>query len=423
MYFCGANLTYLGGNTLETSVKNISISNFDYHLPDDRIAKHPLDKRDASKLLIYKDNMITESVFSTITDLLAPGDLLIFNNTKVVQARLFFKKSTGATIEIFILDPEKPKDYQQAFTCTTEVTWKCIVGNIKRWKSDILEAYNEPHGLTLAAHLVERTSDGAIVRFSWNNPEYSFAQIIEIFGEIPIPPYLNREPEKEDRLRYQTVYAQPEGSVAAPTAGLHFTTDVIARLKEKQVNIGELTLHVGAGTFKPVKTETIENHDMHTEHIYVSRMLIQQLLDNNGKCVAVGTTSVRTLESLYWLAVKLINSKEGEFTPRVEQWDPYSISCDIEPKMALKALLNHLDANGLDYLSAATRIIIVPGYQFRFVDNMVTNFHQPKSTLLLLISAFVGDNWNTIYSYALQNGFRFLSYGDSSFLERRRNLK
>ncbi|MBN1988646.1 MAG: S-adenosylmethionine:tRNA ribosyltransferase-isomerase [Bacteroidales bacterium] len=408
---------------MKTSVKNISISDFDYPLPDERIAKHPLAQRDASKLLIYKDSTIREAVFSSITELISPGDLLVFNNTKVVQARLFFAKSTGATIEIFILDPEKPKDYQVAFTSTSEVTWKCIVGNIKRWKSEDLQAYNAQCNLTLTAHLVERTPDGAYVKFSWDNQSYTFAQIIELFGEVPIPPYLNREPERDDRLRYQTVYARPEGSVAAPTAGLHFTSNVITRLQAKGVTIGELTLHVGAGTFKPVKTETIADHDMHTEHIYVSKKLLEQLIAAQGKCVAVGTTSVRTLESLYWLAAKLLSNAEGVFEPFVEQWDPYTLNVSIEPQEALLALLSYLEANGLEFLSASTRIIIVPGYQFKFVGKIVTNFHQPKSTLLLLVSAFIGDDWKTIYDYALWNGFRFLSYGDSSFLEKCNALK
>jgi S-adenosylmethionine:tRNA ribosyltransferase-isomerase len=342
--------------------------------------------------------------------------LLIFNNTKVVQARLLFTKSTGASIEIFLLNPVMPNDYQLAFGTTSETHWNCIVGNIKRWKGEILELPLNSLGISLKAEMVSRTEDGALIKFNWDKLEISFAQVIELCGQVPIPPYLNREPEEEDKARYQTVYAKPEGSVAAPTAGLHFTNEVLSSLKSKRINFAEVTLHVGAGTFKPVKSETIGDHEMHTERIYITKSLINNILKTRGRIVVVGTTSMRTLESLYWLGVKLLENKEPFINPIVNQWDGYTLNAEYSIESSLNALLMHIDKTGSDYISASTRMIIVPGYKFRVVDVLITNFHQPRSTLLLLVAAFIGNDWTEVYNYALENNFRFLSYGDSSIL-------
>lgn len=401
---------------LEANYKNINISQFDYPLTNERIAKHPLAQRDLSKLLVYNDKSISKSTFSSVSDYINSDDLLIFNNTKVVQARLLFKKSTGSTIEIFLLNPILPNEYQLAFGATSETHWNCIVGNIKRWKGEILELPIPSIGISLRAEMIDRTDDGALIKFTWDQSEINFAQIIEICGQVPIPPYLNREPEEEDKSRYQTVYAKPEGSVAAPTAGLHFTNKILNSLKNKNINFAEVTLHVGAGTFKPVKSETIGEHEMHTERFYVTKSLINNILKTKGKIVVVGTTSMRTLESLYWLGVKVLESKEPFINPIVNQWDGYTLKAVYSTEDSLNALLKHLDETGNDYISASTRMIIVPGYNFKIVDVLITNFHQPRSTLLLLVAAFIGTDWTEVYKYALENNFRFLSYGDSSIL-------
>jgi S-adenosylmethionine:tRNA ribosyltransferase-isomerase len=395
--------------------KSINVAEFDYPLNDERIAKHPISKRGNSKLLVYKEKDVYRSSFSSIENYLDSGDLLVFNNTKVVQARLKFTKSTGATIEIFLLNPVNPSEYNVSFSSQGQVQWNCIVGNIKRWKNEMLN-FAIPHtNIVLKATMIERTSDGALVKFAWNQ-DVAFAQIIELCGEVPIPPYLNRAPIADDITNYQTVYAKPEGSVAAPTAGLHFTTDILKKLRKSKINIGEITLHVGAGTFRPVKSDEIGGHEMHQERIYVSKELIEKLLNSNGRKIAVGTTSMRTLESLYWLGVKLLENNQLKDNFKLNQWDCYHLNSHYKVNESLQALLQYINRNGLKSISAITQLIIVPGYRFRIVDVLITNFHQPRSTLLLLVAAFIGDDWKRVYDYALKNDFRFLSYGDSSIL-------
>jgi S-adenosylmethionine:tRNA ribosyltransferase-isomerase len=396
--------------------KSITITEFDYPLPESRIAIRPLPQRDDSKILVYKDKCITSSTFPSIVGHLLAGDLMVYNNTRVVQARIRFKKPTGASIEIFILEPEIPSDYQQAFASTIQTVWYCMVGNVKRWKGEILSLPLSGYDSTLEAKLVERRGEGALVHFSWSNAELSFARVIELCGEMPIPPYLNRPTEDEDRTRYQTVYAKPEGSVAAPTAGLHFTPEIFNRLDNKGVHRAEVTLHVGAGTFQPVKGNTIGDHLMHTESIQVSIDTIDSILSCSGNIIAVGTTSLRTLESLYWLGARILKGVDLGDSPFVDQWDGYGELGVFSPREALVALKDYITKQGKDYISAVTRMIIVPGYRFRLVNALVTNFHQPRSTLLLLVAAFTNGNWQSIYTYALDNDFRFLSYGDSSLL-------
>jgi S-adenosylmethionine:tRNA ribosyltransferase-isomerase len=398
--------------------KNIQVNDYDYSLAENRIAKHPLENRDSSKLLIYKNKDISTSTFSLVSDHFESTDLLVFNNTKVIQARLIFNKSTGASIEIFLLNPNNPSDYQLAFNSTNNCVWNCVIGNIKRWKGEVLQLSSQEHNFNLYAKFLNRTSEGGLVEFTWDNDSCNFAQIVEVLGQVPIPPYLNRKPINDDKQRYQTVYAKPEGSVAAPTAGLHFTPSVFESIENKGVKFADVTLHVGAGTFKPVKTDTIGEHDMHTEQIYVTKETLTKLVNSTGRIIAVGTTSMRTLESLYWLGIKCLEAKMPILNLHVNQWDGYVACKDYTVKEALSALLKHVDQVGLDYLSASTQMIIVPGYQFRMVDILITNFHQPRSTLLLLVSAFIGNSWSNVYNYALENDYRFLSYGDSSILFR-----
>jgi len=393
----------------------VRISDFDYPLPEERIAKHPLDERDGSKLLLYNHSNIEEDIFVNIANHLPSNCLILFNNTKVVQARLLFKKSTGTQIEVFLLEPVAPIDYVLSFACTKKVVWKCIVGNLKRWKDEVLQMPIRNSTTILYAKKVRNLSEGLEVELFWDDSSLSFARIVELCGNIPIPPYLNRDAESGDKDRYQTIYAKPEGSVAAPTAGLHFTDKVFASLKNQNIDIEYITLHVGAGTFKPVKAENISDHEMHTEHLLVSKHTIEKLLNHKDKKVVVGTTTLRTLESLYWLGVKAI---EGKLTVPsiVSQWEPYELPQNVETIDALKALNSFMDERNLDYLSASTQILIVPGYKVRMADALITNYHQPKSTLLLLVAAFIGDDWKKVYNYALSNDFRFLSYGDSSLL-------
>lgn len=400
--------------------KEINILEFDYPLPNERIAKYPLEKRNTSKLLIYNNQNISTSSFSSIVNQLYTDDLLVFNNTKVIQARLHFKKATGATIEVFLLNPHVPEDYQQAFSSTSETQWNCVIGNLKRWKGETLNIDIPELKTTLSAQFIRRTDDGALVNFIWNNSEIYFSQIIEACGKVPIPPYLNRDPMEEDKSRYQTVYAKPEGSVAAPTAGLHFTQSILGSLAEKGINASEVTLHVGAGTFKPVKSQTIGEHEMHTEQLYVPKSLVDNLINCKGKVVSVGTTSMRTLESLHWLGVKLITEKKFTQNTIIEQWDGYNLNQEISALESLSAISQYMKSSRIDHISAKTRMIIVPGYSFRIVDVLITNFHQPRSTLLLLVAAFIGDDWRKVYQYAIENGFRFLSYGDSSILFKKR---
>ncbi|TKG96386.1 S-adenosylmethionine:tRNA ribosyltransferase-isomerase [Puteibacter caeruleilacunae] len=401
---------------LAEEIRNIGIEEFDYHLPEERIAKYPLAQRDQSKLLISKDGQIVDAKFTDISKYLPSDSLLVFNNTKVIRARLHFKKTTGAKIEIFCLDPVEPIDYALAFASTKSCSWKCIVGNLKKWKDGplIKEVTLNNESILVQAHLVEREGKSVTVRFTWDG-DHSFSEVMETGGIIPIPPYLNRESEQSDTERYQTVYSKIKGSVAAPTAGLHFTDKVFETFKSKNIERAELTLHVGAGTFQPVKSETIEGHEMHTEHILVDQAFIETLISKIDQVIAVGTTSIRTLESLYWMGIKILQSPEISMSELlVNQWDPYLAEITIPAKESLSALLNYMKENGLPHISSATQIIILPGYQFRIISGMITNFHQPQSTLLLLISAFLGDHWKTIYKHALEQDYRFLSYGDSN---------
>ena len=399
--------------------KHIHISEYNYPLPDERIAKFPLAVRDQSKLLVYRHGEVSEDVFTSLPDYLPKGSLMVFNNTKVIQARLHFRKGTGALIEVFCLEPIQPNDYVLNFQQTEHAAWLCMIGNLKKWKDGALKREMTVKGfpITLTATRGECRGTSHWIDFSWDNPEVTFADILEVFGELPIPPYLNRDTEESDKETYQTVYSKIKGSVAAPTAGLHFTPRVLEALQEKGIDLEELTLHVGAGTFKPVKSEEIEGHEMHTEYISVNRATIKKLIDHDGCAVAVGTTSVRTLESLYHIGVTLAENPDAtEEELHVKQWQPYEKYDQIPPVVALQKILGYLDRNGLEALHSSTQIIIAPGYQYKIVKAMVTNFHQPQSTLLLLVSAFVKGNWRTIYDYALAHDFRFLSYGDSSLL-------
>ena len=397
----------------------ININDYDYPLPDERIAKFPLSERDSSKLLIYRGGEIIERHFSDIPEMLPEGSLLVFNNTKVVRARLVMHKPSGARVEVFCLEPHAPADYEHAFSVKGECEWSCIVGNLKKWKEGAVEIPFEYEGesYTLQAYIAERGTREHIVRFEWSAP-MTFGQLLEYLGRIPIPPYLNRESEDIDNTRYQTVYSRFEGSVAAPTAGLHFTQPLIEGMREKGFDFAEVTLHVGAGTFLPVKDEDATKHAMHTEHFDVTLATLRKLRANYGKIVAVGTTSVRTLESLSALAWRIKNGKAYDCEV-VGQWELYDIHADFSGEEALDILILYMEQQGLERLRAATEIMITPlGYNFRIVRNIVTNFHQPKSTLLLLVSAYLGEDWHRIYDYALANDFRFLSYGDSSLLMR-----
>jgi S-adenosylmethionine:tRNA ribosyltransferase-isomerase len=395
----------------------VYISDYNYSLPDERIAKYPLEQRDISKLLVYKNKTITEHTFRNVSDLIPTDSLIVFNNTKVVQARLNFKRETGASIEVFLLEPINPVDYAQSFASTSNCKWKCIVGNLKKWKGDILRLEIDGTSAILNAEKAGINGEGVEVEFSWNE-NLSFARVVEICGKVPIPPYLNRKDEAVDKSRYQTVYAQPEGSVAAPTAGLHFTPELLQKIKQNDIETASVTLHVGAGTFKPVKAETIVEHEMHTEHFYVTKELLQSILRKKGKICSVGTTTLRSLESIYWLGVKVNMGIDLANSLHVSQWEPYNLPSRISVDESINSLLNWMKGNEKDFFEAATQICIVPGYDFKIVNTLITNFHQPKSTLLLLVSAFVGEDWKRIYSYALENDFRFLSYGDSSMLIR-----
>lgn len=402
-----------------TKTQQISIEDYNYSLPDERIAKFPLPKRDESKLLLYRDGKISESVFKHITDYLPEGSLMVFNNTRVIQARLLFQRATGAQIEVFCLDPAAPHDYELIFQQTEACNWICLIGNAKKWKEPVLSREITVAGQTvrLSAEKVQSYGETHQVRFSWDGG-FSFAEVLDAAGELPIPPYLHRKTEESDLKTYQTVYSKIKGSVAAPTAGLHFTPEVLADLDAKGFGREELTLHVGAGTFKPVKSETIEGHEMHTEYISVRRSTIERVMQNFGKIIAVGTTSVRTLESLYYIGVTLATHPDATSEELVvRQWMPYEDANNrLTPTEALQNILDYLDKHQLNTLITATQIIIAPGYEFKIVKGIVTNFHQPKSTLLLLISAFVKGDWKNIYDYALGHDFRFLSYGDSSLL-------
>ena len=446
-------------------MEEILIEDYNYPLPDERIAKYPLAKRDTSKLLVYRDGQVSEDMFARVGEYLPTNSLLIYNNTRVIQARLEFYKNAvqefrssgvtseqgatkpstplnnevtrGARIEIFCLEPLSPHDYQLALGATDGCTWKCMIGNAKKWKSGALSlttTLSSGQEVTLFAEKGEQTGNTFAVRFWWNTPAFnlspltsnqniSFAEILDAVGELPIPPYLNRKTEESDKTTYQTVYSRIKGSVAAPTAGLHFTDEVLDGLRTKGVQTAEVTLHVGAGTFQPVKVANANDHTMHTEIIAVPRATIQTLIANLGHVVAVGTTSMRTLESLYFLGAQLYALYSTPDTPHatlsVAQFEPYEREYTLTTQQALQAIVDYLDSTNQDVLHAETQIMIKPGYQFHVVDQLITNFHQPKSTLLLLVSAFVGGDWHTIYDYALAHDFRFLSYGDSSILFRR----
>lgn len=400
--------------------KNIHIADYSYDLPDERIAKFPLVERDTSKLLIYNQGEVREDVFSSLPKYLPSGALMVFNNTKVIQARLHFRKASvdgvqGALIEVFCLEPAVPNDYQVNFSQKGSVQWYCLVGNLKKWKEGkLFREIAMPDGalITLSCERKGLHGTSHIVEFSWNG-NYTWAELLDAVGELPIPPYLNRATQESDKTTYQTVYSKIKGSVAAPTAGLHFTERVLKALDEAGIDREELTLHVGAGTFKPVKSEEIGGHDMHTEHIAVRRQTIEKLISHGGEAIAVGTTSVRTLESLYYMGVLAI---QGEEDLHVPQWMPYEYHGGVSTLEALQNLLNYMDRHHLDVLHSSTQIIIAPGYEYHIVRRMVTNFHQPQSTLLLLVSAFLHGDWKKVYDYALSHNFRFLSYGDSSLL-------
>lgn len=399
--------------------EEIRIEEFDYPLPDERIAKFPLAKRDTSKLLVYNQGDIQTHTFGDLTQFIPSGSLMVFNNTKVIQARLFFQKTTGAKIEIFCLEPIAPHDYLLSFQQTQTCTWLCMIGNLKKWKEgQLTQTIETSHGSTvLAAEKIATRGNTHEVCFSWDNPSVTFADILDAIGELPIPPYLNRRTEESDKQTYQTVYSKIEGSVAAPTAGLHFTPEVLEKLQAKQVDLGEITLHVGAGTFQPVKSDKIADHEMHTEFISVTRSFIEKLIAHTGKVIAVGTTSVRTLESLYYIGLILESNPDATSEElKVTQWMPYQQTTEISAEKALNNILSYLDRHESDVLMSETQIMIAPGFTFRIVKGIVTNFHQPKSTLLLLVSAFLNGNWKAVYDYALDNDYRFLSYGDSSLL-------
>ena len=419
--------------------KHIKISDYNYPLPDERIAKFPLAQRDHSKLLLYRHGEVGEDVFYRLPEYLPKGALMIYNNTRVIQARLHFRKETGALIEVFLMEPAAPTDYELMFQTAGHCSWLCMIGNLKKWKEGSLRRDFEikGHKLTLSATMRrgEALEPGAAsvvakgggtnywVDFDWDNEQVSFAEILETVGELPIPPYLNRATEESDKITYQTVYSKIKCSVAAPTAGLHFTDAVLQDIDRHGIEREEVTLHVGAGTFKPVKSLEIEGHRMHTEYIVVHRHTLEKLLRHGCEVIAVGTTSVRTIESLYYMGVRLLAHPEAtEDDLHVNQWEPYELAEDgglvdgVLPCQAIQAIVDYLDRNGLEALHYSTQIIIAPGYQYKIVKMLITNFHQPQSTLLLLVSAFLHGDWKKVYDYALAHDFRFLSYGDSSLL-------
>ena len=403
---------------MNSDPRHIRISDYNYPLPDERIAKFPIAQRDHSKLLVYRKGDVSQDVFYNLPEYLPKGALMVFNNTKVIQARMHFRKDTGALIEVFLLEPAEPSDYELMFQTSERCSWYCLVGNLKKWKEGTLHRTIDVKGQQIEVSCTRGPIHGTSHRidFEWTGG-VSFAEIIDAMGELPIPPYLNRETQESDKTTYQTVYSKIKGSVAAPTAGLHFTPEVLAAVDAHGIEREELTLHVGAGTFKPVKSEEIEGHEMHTEYISVRRDTIRKLIAHDGCAIAVGTTSVRTLESLYYMGVKVMqNPDASEDELHVNQWEPYDTTTCVSTVDSLTALGAWMDAHSLEVLHSSTQIIIAPGYEYHIVKMLVTNFHQPQSTLLLLVSAFVKGDWHKIYDYALANDFRFLSYGDSSLL-------
>jgi S-adenosylmethionine:tRNA ribosyltransferase-isomerase len=399
-------------------IGDIKIDDYNYSLPDNKIAQFPLEERDSSKLLVYRNRNICKDNFINLANHLDKKCLMVFNNTRVIHARLEFRRNTGAMIEVLCIEPVIPCEYNEMFGTTGECQWWCMVGNLKKWKTGSIEMpVNTKTGeTTLTAEKKTTNENGSLVRFTWNT-DLTFGEVIEAAGILPLPPYLNRDAVPEDDIRYQTIYSSIEGSVAAPTAGLHFTDVVFGALRKKSIDTAFLTLHIGAGTFKPVKSESIADHEMHTEHFFINITELEKIISKNGSLVAVGTTTVRTIESLYWLGVKTILNPAIKMHELImNQWEAYSLPCDIPGLTALESLHKWMESNKLSILHSSTTIMIVPGYKFGLVDAIITNFHQPKSTLLLLISAWVGDDWKRIYNFAGRNNFRFLSYGDSSLL-------
>ncbi len=398
---------------------DINIDDYNYDLPDERIAQYPAKERDGSKLLIYNKGIISGDLFKNISLYLSSDSLLVFNDTRVIRARIIFKKETGANIEVFCLEPLSPNDYQQSFASGSPVEWKCIIGNLKKWKNNSITCSytcrNEHY--TLSASKIKTEGEAWRILFSWDALDISFGEVIEATGHIPLPPYVKREDDDEDYIRYQTIYSKINGSVAAPTAGFHFTESVLNDIRKKGIPRVDLTLHIGAGTFRPVKSRDLSLHEMHCEHFFINKGVVENLLSHKGKIIAVGTTSVRALESLYWIGIQIIckpDNNNNEFF--IDQWEPYKYEEEYSLREALESILNFMNNRKISLLYASTKIMIVPGYKFHVINGMITNFHMPKSTLLLLVSAWTGDNWKKIYKNAFENGFRFLSYGDSSLL-------
>ena len=398
--------------------KDIYLEDYKYELPDERIARYPLVERDQSKLLVYKEGNIFTRKFKDLPQILNPRTHLVFNNTRVIHARLFFQKKTGARIEIFCLEPIDPFDYQVSFGSTTSVVWKCIVGNSKKWKDGVLEAFSKKRQVNLRSERLKKERGNEWIRFSWEPKDMTFSEVLEIFGKTPIPPYLHREAEDSDELHYQTVYSKHEGSVAAPTAGLHFTDSLLKQIRISGTPVSEVTLHVGAGTFVPVKVENGLNHVMHTERFHISKANIIKLIANHQQITPVGTTSTRTLESIYWMGVKVLSGFPEKNCHELGQFESYELMQGRTRNESLQAILSLMEKQNMDLFFGSTSIMISPGYEFKMTNSLITNFHQPSSTLLMLIAAFVGDEWQKIYRYALENNFRFLSYGDSSLLLR-----
>lgn len=407
-------------------IRNININDYNYDLPDEKIAKYPLDERDMSKLLVFDGDKIEEDRFRNISTHLPAGSLLLFNDTKVINARMIFEKETGARIEVFCLDPISPSDYAQAFAQNGRCSWKCLVGNSKKWKDGRLKKSIIVDGKNLDLYItrVREIGNSFEILFEWDNPDICFSQIIDVAGNIPIPPYLNRNSEDIDKVRYQTVYSHYQGSVAAPTAGLHFTERVMGDLKKCNIQSDAVTLHVGAGTFQPVKTDNAAEHEMHTEHFIVKRTTIEKIVQYLGNITITGTTTVRTVESLFCIGTQIFENKDVDAEEfHVSQWEAYEYKDKYDAREILENLLSWMTAKGLEYIRCATQIMIVPGFRFRITDRLITNFHQPKSTLLLLLSAFIGDEWRKVYGYALENNFRFLSYGDSCLFLNKKESK
>lgn len=399
----------------------IDLEAYRYELPKERIALFPVAPRDHSKLLVCTKQGITQTIFQSLAAHIPPGSMMVFNQTKVIRARLIFHTATGAQIEIFCLEPVQGEEQVSALSAKGQVQWKCFVGNAKRWKQDALTLVLDPSvaSTVLSASLIDKKEDYYVIQFSWTPPDLTWAEVLDLSGKMPLPPYIKREASSEDEETYQTVYAKIKGSVAAPTAGLHFTDRVLDDLQKHDIKLAYTTLHVGAGTFKPIKTNSIQQHEMHEEELVVEKTFVEHILANHGKpLVAVGTTSVRCIESLYWIAVKIKAGAHTVSELNVQQWDPYNLSTSLKTDEALQVLLSWFDEHQITSVSIKTAILIVPGYEFKFVQLLITNFHQPESTLMLLVAAFTGKNWGKIYQYALENDFRFLSYGDSSLLHR-----